>query len=106
MSAFSNLPQDFCEFLKKKYPEIFKEIGENVEFAQWSGLFIPSGVSNEITETLRAAAKLAANDPRVKSVLDGTGSPIQYLDAPEFKTYWDLDAKKMSDIVKKIGKVE
>ena len=84
----------------------FKEIGENVEFAQWSGLFIPSGVSNEITETLRAAAKLAANDPRVKSVLDGTGSPIQYLDAPEFKTYWDLDAKKMSDIVKKIGKVE
>ncbi len=84
----------------------FKEIGENVEFAQWSGLFIPSGVSNEITETLRAAAKMAANDPRVKSVLDGTGSPIQYLDAPEFKNYWDLDAKKMSDIVKKIGKVE
>jgi uncharacterized NAD(P)/FAD-binding protein YdhS len=29
MSAFSNQPQDFCEFLKKKYPEIFKEIGEN-----------------------------------------------------------------------------
>jgi len=29
MSAFSNQPQDFCEFFKKKYPEIFKEIGEN-----------------------------------------------------------------------------
>ena len=29
MSAFSNQPQSFCEFLQKKYPEIFKEIGEN-----------------------------------------------------------------------------
>ena len=29
MSAFSNQPQSFCEFLQKKYPEIFKEIGGN-----------------------------------------------------------------------------
>ena len=29
MSAFSNQPQSFCEFLQKKYPEIFKETGAN-----------------------------------------------------------------------------
>ena len=29
MSAFSNAPRDFCEFLEKKYPQIWSEIGEN-----------------------------------------------------------------------------
>ena len=84
----------------------FKDMGKKVEFAQWSGLFVPSGVSSEITDKLREAAKNAASDDRVKTVLDGAGSPIQYLDAPAFQTYWNTDAKKMADIVKSIGKVE
>lgn len=29
MSAFSQKPQDFCEFLKKNYPEVWNEVGEN-----------------------------------------------------------------------------
>jgi len=84
----------------------FKDLGKPIEFAQWSGLFVPAGVSPEITDRLREAAKLAANDEKVKSVLEGAGSPIQYLDAPAFQTYWNSDAKKMADIVKSIGKVE
>jgi tripartite-type tricarboxylate transporter receptor subunit TctC len=89
-------------------PEIqsFKEMGKRIEFAQWSGLFVPSGVPNDVIEKLRDAAKLAANDEKVKTVLEGSGSPIQYLDAPAFQSYWNSDAKKMEEIVKKIGKVE
>jgi len=34
------------------------------------------------------------------------GSPIEYLDAPEFQTYWDSDAKVLDRIVRKIGRVE
>jgi hypothetical protein len=49
---------------------------------------------------------MAANDEKVKTVLEGVGSPIQYLDAPAFQSYWNADAKKMADIVKTIGKVE
>ena len=84
----------------------FKDLGKKVEFAQWSGLFVQSGVSPEITDRLREAAKMAANDEKVKTVLEGVGSPIQYLDAPAFQSYWNADAKKMADIVKTIGKVE
>ncbi|SMC68307.1 tripartite tricarboxylate transporter substrate binding protein [Polynucleobacter kasalickyi] len=84
----------------------FKELGEKVEFAQWSGLFVPKDTPLPIVEKLRAASKAAVNDEKVKMVLEGAGSPIQFLDAPEFQKYWDNDAKKMSDIVKKIGKVE
>ncbi len=84
----------------------FKEMGKKIEFAQWAGLFVPTGVSNEIVDKLREASKAAANDEKVKTVLDGAGSPIQYLDAPAFQAYWNTDAKKMEEIVKKIGKVE
>jgi tripartite-type tricarboxylate transporter receptor subunit TctC len=84
----------------------FKELGKKVEFAQWAGLFVPAGVSDDKINLLREASKVAANDERVKTVLEGAGSPIQYLDAPAFANYWNSDAKKMAEIVKKIGKVE
>jgi tripartite-type tricarboxylate transporter receptor subunit TctC len=84
----------------------FKEMGKKVEFAQWSGLFVQAGVPEDRINILREASKVAANDDRVKTVLDGAGSPIQYLDAPAFSNYWSTDAKKMAEIVKKIGKVE
>jgi tripartite-type tricarboxylate transporter receptor subunit TctC len=84
----------------------FKEMGVKIEFSQWAGLFVPSATPENITNRLREAAKQAANDERVRSVINTAGSPIQYLDAPEFKVYWDKESSQMSDIVKKIGKVE
>jgi len=55
---------------------------------------------------LRAAAKKAAADPAVVAAINRAGSPIEYLDAPECQTYWDADAKLMTDAVRRIGKVE
>jgi hypothetical protein len=34
------------------------------------------------------------------------GSPVQYQDSPEFEKYVQLDATRMSAVVKRIGKVE
>ncbi len=39
-------------------------------------------------------------------VIQNAGSPVQYLDNPEFEKYVQADAKRMTDVVKKIGKVE
>jgi tripartite-type tricarboxylate transporter receptor subunit TctC len=83
-----------------------KESGTNVEYAQWSGLFVPAATPEPIVRRLRDAARAAATDERVKQVLGVAGSPIQYLDAPEFQRYVDTDAAKMADVVKGIGKVE
>ena len=83
-----------------------KETGNNVEYAQWSGLFVPAGTPEPVVQRLREAARAAANDERVKQVLLTAGSPVQYLDAPEFQRYVDADAAKMADVVKRIGKVE
>jgi tripartite-type tricarboxylate transporter receptor subunit TctC len=83
-----------------------KDAGYNAEYAQWSGLFIPAGTPEPIAQRLRAAAKAAAMDTKVKDVILSAGSPVQYLDAPEFEKYVQADAARMSLVVKRIGKVE
>lgn len=83
-----------------------KDAGFNSEYAQWSGLFIPAGVPEPIAQRLRAAAKAAALDAKVKEVIANAGSPVQYQDSPEFEKYVQLDAARMSAVVKRIGKVE
>jgi len=55
---------------------------------------------------LRAAAKFAVEDPTFQSALAKVETPIQYLDQPRFRAYWDADATKLADVVKRIGKVE
>ena len=83
-----------------------KSAGYNAEYAQWSGLFVPAQTPDAVVQRLRAAARAAANDPKVKEVILAAGSPILYMDSPEFETYVKQDAAKMADVVKKLGKVE
>ena len=83
-----------------------KESGYDAEYAQWSGLFVPAGTPEAVVQKLRAAARAAANDPKVKEVILNAGSPILYQDTPDFERYVQADARRMADVVKKIGKVE
>jgi tripartite-type tricarboxylate transporter receptor subunit TctC len=89
-------------------PEVpaLKDAGFNAEYAQWSGLFIPAGVPEPVAQRLRAAAKAAAQDAKVKEIIHNAGSPILYQDAPEFEPYVQADARRMAEVVKRIGKVE
>ena len=83
-----------------------KQAGYPVAFAQWSALFVPAGAPDDIVQKLRAASRKVAQDPHVVGIINKAGSPIEYLDAPEFQTYWDADATIMVDAVRRIGKVE
>ena len=83
-----------------------KDAGFNAEYAQWSGLFIPAGVPEPIAQRLRAAARFAANDAKVREVIGNAGSPLLYQDTPDFERYVQADVRRMADVVKKIGKVE
>ena len=82
------------------------QLGYRTTFAQWSALFVPAGTPAPIVAKLREAAKKAAADTQVVATIGRAGSPIEYLDAPEFQRYWDADAKLMTEAVRKIGKVE
>jgi len=89
-------------------PEVpsLKSLGVNVQFDQWSGLFVPAATPDSIVQKLRQAARAAAADEKVVNTILKAGSPIEYLDAPEFQSYWDADAKVLDRIVRKIGRVE
>jgi tripartite-type tricarboxylate transporter receptor subunit TctC len=83
-----------------------KSAGYDAEYAQWSGLFIPAATPEPVAQRLRAAARSAAMDARVRDVILAAGSPILYQDTPEFEKYVQADARRMADVVRKIGKVE
>jgi tripartite-type tricarboxylate transporter receptor subunit TctC len=89
-------------------PEVpsLKSLGQPVQFAQWSALFVPAGTPEAIVQKLRAAARKAAADPAVVQTIGRAGSPIEYLDAPDFQVYWDADARVMTEAVRRIGRVQ
>ena len=83
-----------------------KDAGYNAEYAQWSGLFIPKDTPEPIAQRLRASARMAAQDSKVKDVILNAGSPVLYLDSADFEKYVQADATRMAVVVKRIGKVE
>ncbi len=89
-------------------PEVpsLKQLGHPVRFAQWSALFVPTGTPDDVIRKLRAVAAKVAADANVRQVIAKAGSPIEYLDAPEFQSYWDADAAEMTKAVRAVGKVE
>jgi tripartite-type tricarboxylate transporter receptor subunit TctC len=89
-------------------PEVpsLKSAGSAGAVCAVGGLFVPAGVPDEVVTKLRAASRKVAADPAVIGTIGKAGSPIEYLDAPEFQNYWDADLKVMVEAVRGIGKVE
>jgi tripartite-type tricarboxylate transporter receptor subunit TctC len=83
-----------------------KELGYDAQFSQWTGLFVPAGTPEAAIARLREAARAAVDDATFKAALARVETPVQYLDQPQFKPFWERDAAKLADVVKKIGKVE
>jgi tripartite-type tricarboxylate transporter receptor subunit TctC len=90
------------------FPDVptLKELGYDVEYYLWAGLFAPRGVSPAVVKTLREATRAAVADGEFKAAMDKAQTPIAYQDADEFKAWWDRDASMLADVIKKIGRVE
>jgi len=83
-----------------------KELGYDATFSQWTGLFVPAGTPEAVIAKLREAARFAVEDATFKGSLAKVETPVQYLDQPQFRAFWDADARKLADVVQRIGKVE
>ncbi|HLQ26696.1 MAG TPA: tripartite tricarboxylate transporter substrate binding protein [Acidiferrobacterales bacterium] len=84
----------------------FKELGYDIEFYIWAGMFAPAGTPAPILKTLREAVGLAVRDPEFKAIMEKLETPVTYMDAPGFRKFWDKDAKMLADAVKRVGKIE
>jgi tripartite-type tricarboxylate transporter receptor subunit TctC len=83
-----------------------KELGYDIEFYLWVGLFAPKGTPANVVSFWRDAAKKAASTEQFKTAMANLGQDVAYLDQAEFRAFWDADAKRVEDAVRSIGKVE
>jgi tripartite-type tricarboxylate transporter receptor subunit TctC len=90
------------------FPDVptLKELGYDVEYYIWTGLFAPRGVPANVIQTLRDATRKAVEDPEFKSSMDKAKTPLAYQDADEFKAFWDRDAQRIAATIQFIGKTE
>ena len=83
-----------------------KELGYNVEYYLWVGLFAPKGTPDRIVTYLRDNIKKAAQGEPFANALKNLGQDLAYLDQAEFKAFWDADAKRIEEAVRQIGKAD
>jgi tripartite-type tricarboxylate transporter receptor subunit TctC len=90
------------------YPDVptLKELGYDVEYYLWVGIFAPKATPATAVKALREAVKQAVDDPAFKSAMEKIQVPIAYQDAEEFRAWWDADAVRLAEAVKRIGRVE
>jgi tripartite-type tricarboxylate transporter receptor subunit TctC len=83
-----------------------KELGYNIEYYLWVGLFAPKGTPQPIVTSLRDMIGKVAKADQFKQLMANIGQQIEYLDQPDFQKFWDADAARIEDAIRIIGKVE
>jgi tripartite-type tricarboxylate transporter receptor subunit TctC len=84
----------------------FKELGyPDAEFYIWAGLFAPKATPDGVLTKLRSAVRDAVNDPDFKAAMDKIETPIAFKQGDEFQRFFDADARRLADGVRKVGRI-
>jgi tripartite-type tricarboxylate transporter receptor subunit TctC len=83
-----------------------KELGYDVEFSLWVGLFAPKGTPMAIVERMSGEARKVCETEQFKKAIHNLGDEVAYLDHKQFARFWDEDAKRVESAVKSIGRVQ
>jgi tripartite-type tricarboxylate transporter receptor subunit TctC len=90
-------------------PEVptFKELGyPDAEFYIWAGLFAPKGTPEPMLAKLRDATRAAVAEPEFKAAMDKLETPIAFKQGDEFQRFFDADARRLAEGVRKVGRIE
>jgi len=92
----------------KSLPDVstFKELGYDLEYYFWVGIFAPKGTPAPIVNTLREGLDKAAHSKQFLDTLENLGQELAYMDQPEFAKFWATDAKRQEDAINTIGRVQ
>ena len=85
----------------------FRELGyPDAEFYIWAGVFAPKGLPEPVLLKLRDAMKTVVADPEFKAAMDKQETPITFKQGDEFRRFFDADAKRLAEGVRKVGRIE
>jgi tripartite-type tricarboxylate transporter receptor subunit TctC len=90
------------------FPDVptLKELGYDVEYYLWIGMFAPKATPAGPMKALREAIRQSVDDPAFKSAMEKIQTPIAYKDADQFKVWWDAEAVRLAEVIKRIGRIE
>lgn len=96
----------FSAARSKQLPDVptLKELGYDVEYYLWVGIFAPKGTPEAVTTVIRNAIRSAVQTEPFKTALANAGQELDYLDGPDFQKFWDGDGKRTDEAVIAIGK--
>ncbi len=83
-----------------------KELGFDVEYYLWVGIWAPKGTPQTVITYLRGAIDKAAHTEQFKAALANLGQELDYLDQPEFTKFWEADSARIQAAVRQIGRVQ
>jgi tripartite-type tricarboxylate transporter receptor subunit TctC len=85
----------------------FAELGyPEAEFYIWAGVFAPKGTPDPVLAKLREATRVAVTDPAFKGAMEKLETPITFRQGEEFQKFFDADAKRLAEGVRRVGKIE
>jgi tripartite-type tricarboxylate transporter receptor subunit TctC len=90
-------------------PEVptFKELGyPDAEFYIWAGLFAPRGTPEPVLAKLRDTVRTSVGDGDFKGAMDKLETPIVFKQGDDFSKFFEADARRLAEGVRKVGKVE
>ena len=92
----------------KSLPDVptFKELGYDLEYYFWVGIFAPKGTPTPIVNVLREGLNKAAHSKQFLDTLENLGQELAYMDQPEFAAFWAVDSKRQEDAINAIGRVQ
>jgi len=90
-------------------PEVptFKELGyPGAEFYIWAGVFAPKGTPEPVLAKLRDTLRAVVADAEFKGAMDKLETPIVFKQGDEFARFFEADARRLAEGVRKVGRIE
>ncbi|MCX8133563.1 MAG: tripartite tricarboxylate transporter substrate binding protein [Roseococcus sp.] len=80
-----------------------RELGHDIVYGIWSGLFAPAGTPAELIARVDAACARALRQPGVIEGFRRLATPIVYRDARDFTAFRDAELAKFAEVIRAAG---
>lgn len=92
----------------KDLPDVptMMELGHDVEYYLWVGIFAPKGTPADVVSTLTSAMDKAGRSEQFSKSVSNLGLEVAFLNASEFAKFWENDARRSEEAVQLIGRTQ